>query len=86
MHETITGRNQRGEHMEIKFSVKGWTVDSRLKGWGYDKNGNKLWEISGSWLDKVELTNVRTGQQETLWTNEDNIKWPEESENMYNFT
>ena len=32
-----------------------------------DKNGKVKYELSGSWLSKIELKNVESGQNETIW-------------------
>ena len=81
----LTGRNQDGHYIDVSFTTKGWTTDSTLSGYGYNKDGTKLWEISGSWLEKVVIKNLRTKETEVLWTNEA-IKYPEESARMYNMT
>ena len=38
-----------------------------LEGYGFDFDGNKLFEIKGSWLDKITVKNMRRCTTETIW-------------------
>lgn len=40
---------------------------SQVEGKAYDKNDKLLYTISGSWLTHMVVTEVATGQKETVW-------------------
>ena len=57
---------------------------SVIQGFGYDKRGNKLFEISGSWLDKITVKNIRACSTDIIWQ-EDEQKVPLNSSQQYDF-
>lgn len=65
----ITGINHTsGEKVVVNFHKKvSDTENSKISGKAYDSTGNQIYEMFGSWLDKVELRTLETGEVETLW-------------------
>ena len=57
-----------GDTVELNFEPKTRSAPSKIKGTGYDKHSNKLFEISGSWLDAITLKDIRGCSSEQVWT------------------
>ena len=67
---------------ELTFETK--NKKCILSGFGFDKRGNKLFEISGSWQDKITVKNIRTCSNDVIWQ-EDKQKIPLNSSQQYDF-
>jgi hypothetical protein len=72
MYFDLTGKikainHATGAWAEIEFSPKKRSTLSSIEGYGFDNDGNKLFEIKGSWLDKITLKNLRRCTTETIW-------------------
>ena len=48
-----------GHRIEIEFSGKNWFSDSSVDGKCFDKEGNLLYKISGSWKNELKMTKVK---------------------------
>ena len=65
----VNGQNHKsGEKCLLNFHSKTWNKGPKVTGFSYDKNGNKAYEVSGSWIDEVFATNVKTGKKEKIWS------------------
>jgi len=53
--------HKSGERVELKFFGRSGNKNSYLEGAGYDAEGNKVYDISGSWLTSIQLRDLRTG-------------------------
>lgn len=72
MYFDLTGNIKAVNHttndwVEIKLTPKSWSSQSQIEGYGFDKHGNKLYEIKGSWLEKITLKNLRKCTSEVMW-------------------
>ena len=66
---TILAKNHHtGDTAELTLSSKGKSGKSAISGFGYDSNFNKLYEISGSWLDEIKIKNLRTCHTSVMWS------------------
>ena len=57
LNSEIKGVNERtGDKLIINFKPKSWSKPSYITGECKDKNGKTVLTISGSWLDKIMIT------------------------------
>ena len=67
--DKIEGVNhQTGERAEVKCIER--TNDkknSRIEGFIMDANGNKVLEVTGSWLDQIDVKDLKTTLTQTIW-------------------
>lgn len=81
--ETISINETTGEKLIIKFGgKKSWGNDRILEGECFDKDGKKVYTLSGSWLTKIYLTSCATKEVEMIWNCDD---LPAEDPKQYNF-
>lgn len=59
--------HQTKEKIELKFATRGWSTISTLTGQVFNEFGEETHTISGSWLEKIKLTNSQTGEEEIIW-------------------
>ena len=59
---TVKGRNiSTGDEVEITFNPKSFRQkNSMLKGFVTDRKGVKRFEISGDWLNKMQILDLQT--------------------------
>ena len=53
--------NKTGERADIKFNTRGWSVESTLDCKIYDAHGSHVYNIEGSWLNRLYLVSCATG-------------------------
>ena len=58
-----------GDSVEIQFHPKGWKTQSFITGSGYDSDFNRLYDITGSWVDNIKVKSMRRCITETVWQN-----------------
>lgn len=75
--------NKTGERAELKFNTRGWSVESTVECKIYDSHGNHVYNIEGSWLNRLDLVSCQTGQKELLWEETEKI---EDSHRMFGFS
>ena len=64
----ISGLNLKtGDKFHMKFTPKSWSAPSKLEGTCSDPSGKVIYEISGSWCDKVFLKNKVSGSEQCIW-------------------
>ena len=81
---TIVAKNHRtGDTAELTLHPRGKSGRSSISGFGYDANFNKLYEISGSWLDEIKMKNLRTCFTSTLWSQPEVL---EDHQHQYGFS
>lgn len=64
---TETLNHKTGEKLKINFYEKKGDKNSYVEGFGYDPNGKKIVEISGTWLSEIKVKDLRTGKTQTVW-------------------
>lgn len=58
-----------GESAEIKcIERQNDRKNSRIEGFIKDSKGEKVMEISGSWLDEIRVKDLKTSLTSTVWT------------------
>jgi hypothetical protein len=63
------GINERtGDTLNVKFNPRSWSSNSYITGSAKDKSGKVKYEISGSWIDKIYVTNLQTRIKVCVWT------------------
>jgi len=69
MFGEMQGINQKsGDELHIKFDTRGWgTTLSRMSGYVKNNKGKKVIEISGSWGEKIFVTNLVTKEKTCMW-------------------
>lgn len=70
------------QYVEITFHKRGWSAGQhhRLNGDVYSAPGVVAYRIEGKWSDTIYLTDVKTGEKETVWKKP---PYPENSDYMY---
>jgi hypothetical protein len=51
----------------MKFFGRSGSKNSYVEGSGFASDGSKIYDISGSWLSGVQVTDLRSGEAETVW-------------------
>ena len=83
LNSEMKGLNEKtGDRLTITYKPKGWNKPSYLTGECKDKNGKTILSISGSWLDKIFITDAN-GIKELMWEMPTPFK---ECERQYNFS
>ena len=60
---TVKGiNNTTGDTCQIVCTPKSWTESSHINGYSKDKNGKKIYEISGTWQNEVLIKHLESGQ------------------------
>jgi hypothetical protein len=66
---TIIAKNHyTGDTAELTLHPRGKSNKSSISGFGYDSRYNKLYEISGSWVDEIKIKNLRTCFTTVMWS------------------
>lgn len=52
-----------GERAILNFVERGWTCDSSVTGTMYDADGVEKYKITGSWMNKLVMTNIETKEE-----------------------
>jgi len=56
-----------GERAILNFVERGWTCDSYITGTMYDADGAAKYNITGSWMNKLVMTNIDTKEEFVIW-------------------
>ena len=59
--------HQTKERAEITFICRGWASNSSVSAKFFDRNGQQTHDMSGSWWDKLTLTEKSTGRSEVVF-------------------
>ena len=51
-----------GERIEIELIPRDWWGRSKISGKAYNSHGEVIYELDGSWIDKIDIKNVKTGK------------------------
>ena len=79
----VEGHNATtGDHLTIDLQPKTWRKASKVEGVVNDKDGNKVYDISGHWNKEIMITNLE-GEVETIWSSPEPI---ENAAENFNFT
>lgn len=55
------------EKIKINLYEKTDKTTSYIEGFGYDAEGKKVVEITGTWLSEIKVKDLRTGKTKTVW-------------------
>lgn len=57
-----SGKNfKTNDTIEMKFIPRKWNSQSKMEGIVKNSKGEKMYEISGSWVDEIKVKNLTTG-------------------------
>lgn len=83
--ESVTLNHKTSEKCVFNYRAKGWSDDTYglLDGFIYNSTGEAIYEIKGKWCESIWMTNLKTGEKETVWKK---IPLPSDSQNLYGYT
>ncbi len=64
---TLGKNHKTGHTFQMKYLQQKGKQMSRFEGKCFDRSGTPVYELTGSWMNEIVLTNLKTGHREEIW-------------------